>query len=64
MTLIVFGVGLLVFFLTVYGTVMAGGLRLTKEQLETSPELAPVLTAASDDPADKVSARDVISSDF
>ncbi len=64
MTLIIFGVGVLVFFLTVYGTVMAGGLRLTKEQLEASPELAPVLVAESKGSTGKVRARDVIDSDF
>ncbi|MGK0276296.1 MAG: hypothetical protein ACI9N0_002687 [Ilumatobacter sp.] len=39
MTGVIFGVGVLVFFLTVYGTVIAGGLQLTKQQIETSPEL-------------------------
>ena len=37
MTYVVFGVGLFVFFLTVYGTVVAGGLMLTKEQIDASP---------------------------
>ena len=39
MILVIFGVGVLVFFLTVYGTVVAGGMKLTKQQLESSPEL-------------------------
>jgi hypothetical protein len=38
MILVVFGVGVFVFFLTVYGTVVAGGLMLTKEQIDTTGE--------------------------
>lgn len=51
MTLVIFGVGLGVFFLTIFGTVMAGGVRLTKNQLTASPELDPDL-------AETVDARD------
>ena len=40
MTIVIFGIGVLVFFLTVYGTVIAGGLHLTREQMKTSPDLA------------------------
>lgn len=60
MTLVIFGVGLFIFFLTVFGTVMAGGLFLTREQLETSPEFGP--ESGGDGP--KMTAGDVISSEF
>ena len=41
MTLAIFAFGLLVFLITVYGTVVAGGLLLTGRQLEEQPELLP-----------------------
>ena len=40
MTLVIFGVGVFIFFISVYGTVVAGGLRLTARQLEEQPDLA------------------------
>ncbi len=40
MTLFIFGFGVLVFFLTVYGSVVAGGIKLTTQQLEGDKELA------------------------
>ena len=58
----IFGVGLFVFFLTVYGTVVAGGLMLTKEQIETNPEFAP--KANSDGSAQSVSVTDVARAKF
>ncbi len=64
MSLVIFGVGVLVFFLTVYGTVVAGGVGLTKQQLETSPELAPDLTGEARDSADGLPTRDVVRADF
>ncbi len=63
MTLVIFGVGLFIFFLTVFGTVMAGGLFLTREQLETSPEFGPERGPGPGD-GPKMSAGDVISSEF
>ena len=62
MILVVFGVGLFVFFLTVYGTVVAGGLMLTKEQIDTTRELAPGLHGEVSDT--DVSISDVIRSEF
>ncbi|MDX2378863.1 MAG: hypothetical protein QNM02_03795 [Acidimicrobiia bacterium] len=62
MILGVFGVGLFVFFLTVYGTVVAGGLMLTKEQIETTRELAPDLNGEGSDT--DVSISDVIRSEL
>ena len=41
MTLAIFAFGLLVFLITVYGTVVAGGLLLTGRQLDEQPELLP-----------------------
>ncbi|MGK0274766.1 MAG: hypothetical protein ACI9N0_001147 [Ilumatobacter sp.] len=45
MTAVVFVVGVVVFFLTVYGTVVAGGLKLTKQQSATHFDAAPPQTA-------------------
>ena len=64
MSLVIFGVGVLVFFLTIYGTVIAGGLRLTKQQLEASPELAPDLTTGPGDSKDGLTTRDIVQSSF
>jgi hypothetical protein len=64
MSVAIFAVGVLVFFLTVYGTVIAGGLHLTKQQLKTSPELAADLAAEARDPKDGLATRDVIRADF
>ena len=41
MSLAIFVIGVLVFLVTVYGTVVAGGLLLTSRQLEVQPELIP-----------------------
>lgn len=35
-----FGIGVFVFFITVYGVVVAGGLQLTSLQIEEQPEFA------------------------
>jgi hypothetical protein len=40
-TLAIFAVGVLVFLITVYGTVVVGGLLLTDRQLGDQPELVP-----------------------
>jgi hypothetical protein len=42
--LVIFGIGLLVFFVTVYGTVVAGGVRLTRRQLTDDPSLTEDVT--------------------
>ena len=41
MSLVIFAFGVLVFLITVYGTVVAGGLLLTGRQLDEHPELLP-----------------------
>ncbi len=41
MSLAIFVVGVLVFLITVYGTVVVGGLLLTDRQLDEQPELVP-----------------------
>jgi hypothetical protein len=64
MSLVIFGFGVLVFFLTVYGTVVAGGVQLTKRQLEASPELVPDLTDGAPDSQDGLQTSDVVRADF
>jgi hypothetical protein len=66
MSLVIFGFGVLVFFLTIYGTVVAGGLQLTKQQLKTSPELAPHLAVSveAQDPEEGLLTSDVVRADF
>jgi len=64
MSLIIFSVGVLIFFLTVYGTVVAGGLQLTKNQIETSPDLSPDLTPERGHADDALTTRDVVRADF
>ena len=46
MSLVIFAFGVLVFLITVYGTVVIGGLLLTGRQLDQQPEL--VQDAAQD----------------
>ena len=41
MSVAIFVVGVLVFLITVYGTVVVGGLLLTDRQLDEQPELVP-----------------------
>ena len=41
MNLAIFAVGIVVFLITVYGTVITGGLLLTGRQLDDNPDLAP-----------------------
>jgi hypothetical protein len=43
MTLAIFGVGVFVFFITVYAVVVAGGLQLNAYQVRGEPELADEL---------------------
>lgn len=49
MSLAIFGFGVLVFLITVYGTVVIGGLLLTDRQLDKQPDLDP-----SEDHCDQV----------
>ena len=41
MSLAIFAFGVFVFLITVYGTVVSGGLMLTDRQLDDQPDLAP-----------------------
>lgn len=41
MSLLIFAFGVLIFLITVYGTVVMGGLLLTDKQLDEQPELVP-----------------------
>lgn len=56
MSLAVFAFGVLVFLITVYGTVVVGGLVLTDRQLEDQPDLLPE-HARTDAPADDAGSR-------
>jgi hypothetical protein len=40
-SLAIFAVGVFVFLITVYGTVVSGGLMLTDRQLDDQPDLVP-----------------------
>jgi hypothetical protein len=61
MSLIIFGFGVLVFLLTVFGTVVAGGISLTARQLDENRELSDL---ADLDPDSTATTRDVIGSEF
>ncbi len=52
MSLAIFAFGVLVFLITVYGTVVIGGLLLTGRQLEDQPELRPSVDDHADVGAD------------
>ena len=43
MTLAIFAVGIVVFLITVYGTVVTGGLLLTGDQRDDQPHVSPEL---------------------
>lgn len=60
MTLFIFAVGVLIFLMTVYGTVVAGGIKLTQRQLDQDPKLSGRAHLDPDSP----SARDVIGAEF
>lgn len=60
MSLIIFGFGVLVFLLTVYGTVVAGGISLTARQLDENRDLSD----RADLSPDSTSTRDVITAEF
>jgi hypothetical protein len=49
MSLAIFAVGVFVFLVTVYGTVVSGGLMLTDRQLGDQPDLAPDYPEGGDD---------------
>ena len=49
MSLVIFAFGVLVFLITVYGTVVVGGLFLTNRQLDEQPELMPDQPRPRDD---------------
>ncbi len=61
MTLAIFAVGIVVFLITVYGTVVGGGLLLTDAQLDDQPHLSPELLEL-DDAAER--ARAIIKTEF
>ena len=58
MSLAIFVVGVLVFLITVYGTVVVGGLLLTDRQLDEQPELVPDQNRPHDDAAEPNRPRD------
>jgi len=64
MTLAIFIVGVFVFLITVYGTVVTGGLLLTERQLDEQPELQPDEPTPSDDASTTDRARRVIAAEF
>lgn len=64
MSVTIFVIGVLVFLITVYGAVMAGGLLLTESQLDQHPELEPDAPSQTDDGSNTDRARRVISAEF
>lgn len=60
MTEAIFAVGIVVFLITVYGTVVAGGVLLTGRQIDDQPELAPETDLT--DPATRT--RSIIDTEF
>ena len=64
MTTAIFVVGIVVFLITVYGTVVGGGLLLTDSQLDDQPHLAPELLDLDDDDTAVARARAIISTEF
>ncbi len=64
MSTAIFVVGVLVFLVTVYGTVVAGGLLLTGSQLDDQPEFVPGPDGIDDDEGAVDRARRVIASDY
>ncbi len=64
MSVVIFVIGVLVFFLTVYGVVVAGGLELTRQQIAADPGLAPDLPVESTKPGQGIPAKNVLKSDY
>ena len=54
MSLAIFAFGVFVFLITVYGTVVSGGLMLTDRQLDDQPDLAPDYPESDGDEAHRV----------
>ena len=48
MTLAIFAVGIVVFLITLYGTVVGGGMLLTDAKLDDRPHLSPELLELDD----------------
>lgn len=61
MNLTIFIVGVLVFLITVYGTVVTGGLLLTDRQLEAHPDLDPDYVTPD---ADSSKVRKLVETEF
>ncbi len=64
MSIVIFAFGVLVFLITVYGTVVVGGLFLTSRQLEAQPELVAGSTRSQDATAGFDRARALFRSKF
>lgn len=64
MTTAIFVVGIVVFLITVYGTVVGGGLLLTDSQLDDQPHLAPELLDLDEDDNAAARARAIINTEF
>lgn len=58
MSLAIFAVGVFVFLVTVYGTVVTGGLMLTNRQLDDQPNLTPSSAGPDGTADDNVAADD------
>lgn len=64
MSTAIFVVGVLVFLVTVYGTVVAGGLMLTDRQLDAQPEFVGAPDGVDDHEGTVDRARRVIGTDY
>lgn len=66
MTIAMFVIGVLVFLVTVYGTLMVGGVMLTGRQLDDQPELDVRRSedSESDTPTRRRRARRLLSTDY
>ena len=64
MSLAIFAVGIVVFLITVYGTVVGGGLLLTGQQLDDHPHLVPESAELDGLDGAAVRARAIIDTEF
>lgn len=64
MSAAIFVIGVLVFLITVFGTVMAGGLLLTGRQLDSEPRLDPAFAGKTVDDSEVGRLGQVVSTDF
>jgi len=64
MSVAIFVIGVLVFLITVFGTVMAGGLLLTGRQLDSEPELDPGFAEQTSEDSEVGRLGHVASTDF